>query len=110
MRFTTVLLSLASTAIALPDSRSFRRPDSTWDFIVNADDGNQDISARNAAYLAEYSLRGKSVDPSSLNVDTVKQYSGYLDNKATDKHLFYCKYPMKINEYVLVAYSVCRVL
>jgi cathepsin A (carboxypeptidase C) len=41
--------------------------------------------------LEQYNLRGKKVDPSKLGVDTVKQYSGYLDDEANDKHLFYCK-------------------
>jgi len=41
--------------------------------------------------LENYSLRAKKVDPSKLGVDTVKQYSGYLDDEKNDKHLFYCK-------------------
>ena len=40
--------------------------------------------------LEEYNLRTKKVDPSKLGVDTVKQYSGYLDDEKNDKHLFYC--------------------
>jgi len=39
--------------------------------------------------LASYQLRTKKVDPASLKVDKVKQYSGYLDDDETDKHLFY---------------------
>merc|ERR1711981_497706 len=31
----------------------------------------------------------RAVDPSKLGVDTVKQYSGYLDDEEEDKHLFY---------------------
>jgi cathepsin A (carboxypeptidase C) len=41
--------------------------------------------------LEAYNLRTKKVDPSKLGVDTVKQYSGYLDDEQNDKHLFYCK-------------------
>jgi cathepsin A (carboxypeptidase C) len=41
--------------------------------------------------LDDFNLRVKSVDPSKLKVDSVKQYSGYLDDEANDKHLFYCK-------------------
>jgi cathepsin A (carboxypeptidase C) len=41
--------------------------------------------------LENYNLRAKKVDPSKLGVDTVKQYSGYLDDEKNDKHLFYCK-------------------
>lgn len=39
--------------------------------------------------LEAFNLRTKKVDPSSLGVDKVKQYSGYLDNEEDDKHLFY---------------------
>lgn len=35
-----------------------------------------------------YSLRLKNVDPSKLGIDTVKQWSGYLDYQ-TSKHFFY---------------------
>lgn len=41
--------------------------------------------------IEDYNLRVKSVDPAKLGVDTVKQFSGYLDDEANDKHLFYCK-------------------
>ncbi len=41
--------------------------------------------------LEDFNLRVKSVDPSKLGVDSVKQYSGYLDDEANDKHLFYCE-------------------
>jgi cathepsin A (carboxypeptidase C) len=39
------------------------------------------------AKLPEHSLRVKT--PEKLGVDTVKQYSGYLDVKDEDKHFFY---------------------
>jgi cathepsin A (carboxypeptidase C) len=39
--------------------------------------------------LESYNLRAKKVDPKKLGVDSVKQYSGYLDDEANDKHLFY---------------------
>lgn len=42
--------------------------------------------------LSNYNLRTKKVDPEALGVDTVKQYSGYLDDEEEDKHLFYCRY------------------
>jgi cathepsin A (carboxypeptidase C) len=42
--------------------------------------------------LESYDLRVKAVDPSVLGIDTVKQYSGYLDDNENDKHLFYCTY------------------
>jgi hypothetical protein len=76
-----------------------RKPNSAWDYVV---DGTavQAMRTRDASgqarrvidgALEQYSLRGKKVDPSKLGVDTVKQYSGYLDDEANDKHLFYCK-------------------
>lgn len=77
-----------------------RRPDSHWDHIVRGSD-IQNIWITNAdgqkerevdGKLESYDLRVKKVDPSSLGVDPdVKQYSGYLDDNANDKHLFYCK-------------------
>lgn len=36
----------------------------------------------------DYSLRLRSVDPSKLGIDTVKQWSGYMDYKDS-KHFFY---------------------
>lgn len=67
------------------------KKDSEWDFITkgaNIIDGFVEPSDQS---LRPYSLRTKVVDPSSLGVDSVKQYSGYLDDKENDKHLFYCK-------------------
>lgn len=43
--------------------------------------------------IEDFNLRVKAVDPSKLKVDSVKQYSGYLDDDANDKHLFYCEFP-----------------
>lgn len=36
-----------------------------------------------------FSLRSKTQDPSTLNVDSVKQYTGYLDADDDSKHFFY---------------------
>lgn len=36
-----------------------------------------------------FSLRSKQQDPSELGVDTVKQYTGYLDTDDDSKHFFY---------------------
>ncbi|KAJ6786716.1 hypothetical protein PWT90_08974 [Aphanocladium album] len=82
---TTFLIALASSALAKPTHH--RIADEKWDYIVSG----ADIQRREAtnATLAQYSLRGKSVDPSSLGLDTVKQYSGYLDDNEKNKHLFY---------------------
>ncbi len=72
-----------------------RRPDSHWDYIVKGaelpgafsttDGGDEAKDSLNA-----YNLRVKTVDPSKLGIDKVKQYSGYLDDDENDKHLFYC--------------------
>ncbi|CAG8980389.1 hypothetical protein HYALB_00003953 [Hymenoscyphus albidus] len=74
-----------------------KRPDSTWDYIVKGADV-QSVWVENSSgekereidgKLENYNLRAKKVDPSKLGVDTVKQYSGYLDDDEKDKHLFY---------------------
>lgn len=70
-----------------------------WDHVVKGAD-IQKIWTRGAdgehrkvdGRLEDFNLRVKSVDPSKLGVDKVKQYSGYLDDEANDKHLFYCEY------------------
>ncbi|KAF1811744.1 putative carboxypeptidase CpyA/Prc1 [Eremomyces bilateralis CBS 781.70] len=74
-----------------------RRPNSEWDHILKGED-IQKVWVENAngekereidGHLEPYSMRTKAVDPSTLNIDSVKQYSGYLDNDEDDKHLFY---------------------
>lgn len=76
---------------------STKRPSSHWDYIVKGADV-QAMTVMNAngqkekaidGHLEAYDLRAKKVDPSNLAVDTVKQYSGYLDDNENDKHLFY---------------------
>lgn len=74
-----------------------RRPDHTWDHVVKGADvqgmwvqGDDGESHRKVGgRLENYNLRARAVDPSKLGIDTVKQYSGYLDDEANDKHLFY---------------------
>lgn len=77
-----------------------RKPDSEWDIVTKGADvqalwtkATADEESRRVigGDLESYNLRTKAVDPSKLGVDTVKQYSGYLDDEANDKHLFYCK-------------------
>lgn len=78
-----------------------RRPDDYWHHIIKGADV-QSVWVENAdgekereveGKLEDYSLRTRKVDPSSLGVDPgVKQYSGYLDDAANDKHLFYCTF------------------
>lgn len=76
-----------------------KKADKTWDHIMRGADV-QSVWEENAdgekerkigGSLSSYSLRSKKVDPKSLGVDKVKQYSGYLDDDENDKHLFYCK-------------------
>ncbi|KAF2461811.1 Alpha/Beta hydrolase protein [Lineolata rhizophorae] len=74
-----------------------RKPDSAWDHIVRGadvqsvwvenEDGEQEREVEGR--LENYNLRTKAVDPSKLGVDSVKQFSGYLDDDEEDKHLFY---------------------
>lgn len=74
-----------------------RLPDSTWKKITKGSDlESMLIESKNGGKerefdgdLAAYTLRTKAVDPGSLGVDKVKQYSGYLDDDENDKHLFY---------------------
>ena len=82
-----------------PPKPHTRNPDSTWDYIVKGAD-IQSVWIENSkgekereidGKLETYNLRAKKVDPSKLGVDTVKQYSGYLDDDENDKHLFYCE-------------------
>ncbi|OJD22365.1 hypothetical protein ACJ73_06288 [Blastomyces percursus] len=80
-----------------PPKKSNRRPDSEWNHIVRGADiqavwveGNDGEKHRKVGgKLEAYDLRVKAVDPKALGVDTVKQYSGYLDDNENDKHLFY---------------------
>jgi cathepsin A (carboxypeptidase C) len=82
-----------------PPKPHTRRPDHEWDHIMRGEE-IQSVWVTNSkgekereidGKLKNYNLRTKAVDPSELKVDTVKQYSGYLDDEEEDKHLFYCK-------------------
>lgn len=55
--------------------RHKKRPDSEWMHILKSED------------FPNHTLRIKS--PESLGIDTVKQYSGYLDIEDETKHLFF---------------------
>lgn len=76
-----------------------RKADSEWDHVTKGAEV-QSVWVKNAdgakerevgGKLENYNLRTKSVDPSALGIDKVKQYSGYLDDEENDKHLFYCR-------------------
>ncbi|PQE16068.1 Carboxypeptidase Y A protein [Rutstroemia sp. NJR-2017a WRK4] len=86
----------AATFFSAPKPHT-RKADSTWDYVVKGAD-IQSVWVENAngekereidGKLEKYNMRAKKVDPSKLGVDTVKQYSGYLDDEENDKHLFY---------------------
>lgn len=75
---------------------NFRKPDSAWDFVVKGKDIKGPSAHASGTHgetsdggIDMYSLRAKKIDPSKLGIDTVKQYSGYLDDDKNDKHLFY---------------------
>jgi cathepsin A (carboxypeptidase C) len=66
-----------------------RKHDSEWDFVTSGK-AIQDVWVTNengekereiSGNLEAFELRTKKVDPKSLGVDKVKQYSGYLDNE-----------------------------
>ncbi|KAL9597240.1 MAG: hypothetical protein Q9219_005283 [cf. Caloplaca sp. 3 TL-2023] len=87
----------STSFFSLPKKHN-RRPDDFWHHIVKGADV-QSVWVENArgekekdieGDLKDYTLRSRKVDPSSLGVDPgVKQWSGYLDDEANDKHLFY---------------------
>ena len=86
-------------AVPIKPKAHTRRPDSHWDHVVKGADvqglwaeTNGEKHRQISGRLDNYNLRAKSVDPSKLGVDKVKQYSGYLDDEEEDKHLFYCKH------------------
>jgi len=54
-------------------------------WVQDADGEHRKVDGR----IEDYNLRVNKVDPSKLGVDSVKQFSGYLDDEANDKHLFY---------------------
>jgi carboxypeptidase C (cathepsin A) len=115
MRFSNFILTLsaASSAVANkfsyrsqhPHARSFKRDvsvksDDAWDHVVKGSDlavseESATVSSvdKSSFHISNFKLRAKKLDPSKLGIDTVKQYSGYLDNNEQDKHLFYCKKP-----------------
>ncbi|KAF2767887.1 cpy like protein carboxypeptidase [Teratosphaeria nubilosa] len=74
-----------------------QKEDKKWDYIMSGktiqdvwvtnEDGEKEREID--GNLEAFRLRTKKVDPKSLGVDKVKQYSGYLDNDEDDKHLFY---------------------
>nr|AJD23204.1 carboxypeptidase Y [Onygena corvina] len=75
-----------------PPKAAERRPDSFWDHIVSGSEAKGawvQNEGEEASDISDYGMRVKAVDPSKLNVDKVKQYSGYLDDNANNKHLFF---------------------
>lgn len=50
---------------------------------------NQEFETLQLDKLEDYSLRIKQNSPEKLGLDTVNQYTGYLDVKSLDKHFFY---------------------
>lgn len=103
MRFSVSALVLGLAASVSAEQTINRRPDSAWNYIVKGSDVQKQHSKANGfaesssqeahpSYLTNYNMRAKVVDPASLGVDTVKQYSGYLDDTQGGKHLFFCKF------------------
>jgi cathepsin A (carboxypeptidase C) len=90
--------AMSRATYGAPPKKHTRKPDSYWDHIVSgADIQNVWVENENGqkereidGKLEDFSMRVKKVDPSKLGIDPgVKQYSGYLDDNANDKHLFY---------------------
>ncbi len=78
-------------ALRRPTPTSPYHSNAAWDFTITHDKVERTAEPTNST-LSNYKLRGKTVDPSALGVDTVKQYAGYLDDNEKNKHLFYCTY------------------
>lgn len=94
---TALCLAAATAVAAASDATINRLPDSFWDHIVKgsrvqARGRNSGAHKRLEGQLDNYQLRAHTHDPTILGIDKVKQYSGYLDDADTDKHLFYCKF------------------
>jgi cathepsin A (carboxypeptidase C) len=85
-------------ALAQRPKAASRRPESEWDHVVKGAVVNQlwatqsEEKGASSRSLNAYDLRVKKVNPAALGVDSVKQYSGYLDDNENDKHLFYCEF------------------
>ncbi|OAA78606.1 carboxypeptidase Y [Akanthomyces lecanii RCEF 1005] len=92
MKFSVSTLLVGLVASVDAAGRINRVPDSEWDHILRGSDllsQRSDEYAKTDGYLVDYDLRSRVVDPSALKVDTVKQLSGYIDDNANDKHLFF---------------------
>jgi cathepsin A (carboxypeptidase C) len=84
---------------SIKPKKNNRKPDSHWDHVVKGADvqnlwvesASGESRRKVGGKLSNYGLRAKKVDPAKLGVDSVKQFSGYLDDDEKDKHLFYCK-------------------
>ncbi|KAK6525356.1 hypothetical protein TWF694_005495 [Orbilia ellipsospora] len=75
-----------------------KRLNDQWDYQVSGKMLSRRANDTNPrSTLHTYSLRGKTVDPSSLGLDKVKQHSGYLDDATNDKHLFYWFFESRSN-------------
>lgn len=94
-------VSSAFSARPVGPKKSYRLPDSHWDHVVKGAEMHIEAEGKQAsAELANYNLRANKMDPSKLGVDKVKQYSGYLDDEAQDKHLFYCKFAWSLRMWI----------
>ncbi len=107
MRVSTIVLGLSASLLAGANDifankaatadEIHRLPDSDWDHIIRGSDIRHKTSRDTSfepdsdAFVANYNMRAKIVNPSSLGVDSVKQLSGYLDDNQQDKHLFFCR-------------------
>jgi cathepsin A (carboxypeptidase C) len=91
------IVSQAKASGDKPPKKGTRRSGSEWDFHLKGAGVGGDIVSQGGQRVngdfdfSNYALRARHVDPSKLGVDTVKQYSGYLDAFEEDKHLFFCK-------------------
>lgn len=96
--FDEVVKYAQSVGSSSPPVSTTRRPESEWDIHIKGSEvGDIQVESGDGKLhkvggdFSDYGIRARTVDPSVLGVDTVKQYSGYLDAYAEDKHLFFCE-------------------
>ncbi|KAH3901038.1 probable Putative serine carboxypeptidase YBR139W [Saccharomycodes ludwigii] len=86
----TILLLLVTAANSLPTlkKKNLELPHALKQTYGHKNNNGNEFQVFQSNTDTDYSIRIKKIDPSILGVDTVQQWSGYLDYKDT-KHFFY---------------------
>src|SRR5690606_2101097 len=86
------LEALQSMKRKFPPKQAIKRDDSEWDYIISGDQ-LETMMAKGEHKKLSGDFKNKKLrikKPLDLGIDSVKQYSGYLDID-DDKHFFFCK-------------------